>query len=234
MSSLNLQWWRNQLGFVSQEPVLFDASIRENIAYGDTSRTVSMEEIYQAATNANIHRFIMSLPDKYETNVGAKGTQLSGGEKQRIGQWWLGISVTKCLFTLSYCSSLDSKSENFITRRSDGQFTDCSSLSLIPCASLECIGQREWTCRPRSTRSCLQGSNKHCHCSSSFDDPEFWFDLCSASWPDRRIWEAWWTDGSSTVLLSLGQNETVNSFFLTLVTNKSCPPVQKNSRCPRR
>lgn len=86
LSSLNLQWWRNQVGFVSQEPVLFDASIRENIAYGDTSRTVSTEEIYQAATNANIHQFIMSLPDKYETNVGAKGTQLSGGEKQRIGK----------------------------------------------------------------------------------------------------------------------------------------------------
>ena len=83
---MNLQWWRNQLGFVSQEPILFDASIRENIVYGDTSRHVPMEEIYEAAKRANIHRFIESLPEQYETNVGAKGTQLSGGEKQRIGK----------------------------------------------------------------------------------------------------------------------------------------------------
>ena len=86
LSSLNLQWWRSQIGFVSQEPILFDASIRENIAYGDTSRKVSMEEIQTAAKNANIHQFIETLPEQYETNVGSKGTQLSGGQKQRIGK----------------------------------------------------------------------------------------------------------------------------------------------------
>ena len=85
LPSVNLQWWRQQIGFVSQEPVLFDSSIRENIAYGDTSRQVPMEEIYAAARSANIHDFVENLPDKYETNVGSKGTQLSGGEKQRIG-----------------------------------------------------------------------------------------------------------------------------------------------------
>ena len=74
------------MGFVSQEPILFDASIRENIAYGDTSRDVPLEEIHDAAKKANIHRFIENLPDQYETNVGTKGTQLSGGEKQRIGK----------------------------------------------------------------------------------------------------------------------------------------------------
>ncbi len=82
---MNLQWWRRQIGFVSQEPILFDASIRENIAYGDTSRKVSIEEIQEAAKNANIHQFIETLPEQYETNVGSKGTQLSGGQKQRIG-----------------------------------------------------------------------------------------------------------------------------------------------------
>ncbi|CAF4732049.1 unnamed protein product, partial [Rotaria sp. Silwood2] len=84
LSTLNLQWWRSQMGFVSQEPILFDATIRENIAYGDTSRVVSMEEIKHAAKSANIHEFITNLPQQYETNVGSKGTQLSGGEKQRI------------------------------------------------------------------------------------------------------------------------------------------------------
>jgi len=86
VSTLNLQWWRSKIGFVSQEPVLFDASIRENIAYGDTSRYVTMAEICEAAKNANIHGFIETLPEQYETNVGTKGTQLSGGEKQRIGK----------------------------------------------------------------------------------------------------------------------------------------------------
>mgnify|MGYP002379000817 CR=1 FL=1 len=86
LKTLNLQWWRNQIGFVSQEPILFDASIRENIAYGDTSRVVSMEEIREAAKNANIQQFIETLPEQYETNVGSKGTQLSGGQKQRIGR----------------------------------------------------------------------------------------------------------------------------------------------------
>ena len=61
-------------------------SIRENIAYGDTSRQVSMTEIEEAARSANIDRFINNLPERYETNVGSKGTQLSGGEKQRIGE----------------------------------------------------------------------------------------------------------------------------------------------------
>lgn len=75
------------VGIVSQEPVLFDMSIKENIAYGDNSRTnIPMEEIIAAAQNANIHAFIQTLPDGYETNCGAKGAQLSGGQKQRIGK----------------------------------------------------------------------------------------------------------------------------------------------------
>ena len=86
VSLLNLQWLRSKIGFVSQEPILFDASIRENIAYGDTSRYVTMAEICEAAKAANIHQFIETLPEQYETNVGTKGTQLSGGEKQRIGK----------------------------------------------------------------------------------------------------------------------------------------------------
>ncbi|CAF2677139.1 unnamed protein product [Rotaria sp. Silwood2] len=85
--SLNLQWYRSQIGIVSQEPTLFDMSIKENIAYGDDSRIdIPMEEIIEAAKTANIHDFIQSLPQKYETNCGAKGTQLSGGQKQRIGK----------------------------------------------------------------------------------------------------------------------------------------------------
>lgn len=59
---LNVQWLRAHLGIVSQEPILFDCSIAENIAYGDNSRVVSQEEIVCAAKAANIHLFIETLP----------------------------------------------------------------------------------------------------------------------------------------------------------------------------
>jgi ABC-type multidrug transport system fused ATPase/permease subunit len=62
ISSVQLDHLRAQLGIVSQEPVLFDCTIAENIAYGDNSRTVPMEEIIDAAKKSNIHSFISSLP----------------------------------------------------------------------------------------------------------------------------------------------------------------------------
>ncbi|CAF4573205.1 unnamed protein product, partial [Didymodactylos carnosus] len=65
VSDLNLQWYRSQLGLIGQEPVLFDLTIRENIAYGDHSRSVeqiSLDEIIEAAKKANIHEFIQALP----------------------------------------------------------------------------------------------------------------------------------------------------------------------------
>ncbi|CAF3891350.1 unnamed protein product [Rotaria sp. Silwood1] len=113
-SSLNLQWWRSKIGFVSQEPILFDASIRENIAYGDTSRYVTMAEICEAAKNANIHRFIETLPEQYETNVGAKGTQLSGGEKQRIAIARALIRNPSILLLDEATSALDTESERIV------------------------------------------------------------------------------------------------------------------------
>lgn len=63
LESINLHWLRSQIGIVSQEPVLFDASIAENIAYGDNSREVSILEIMEAAKQANIADFIASLPE---------------------------------------------------------------------------------------------------------------------------------------------------------------------------
>lgn len=86
LKDLNVKWLRQHIGIVSQEPILFACSIRENIAHGlssDTSfdRLSRMELIEQAAKNANAHEFITSFPDGYETQVGAKGTKLSGGKK---------------------------------------------------------------------------------------------------------------------------------------------------------
>lgn len=69
LDSLNLNWLRSKIGIVSQEPILFDRSIAENIAYGDNSRNVSMNEIIEAAKNANIHDFIVSLPQVISLNL---------------------------------------------------------------------------------------------------------------------------------------------------------------------
>lgn len=63
LEDLNVQWLRTQMALVSQEPTLFNCSIAENIAYGDNSRIIGVDEIIQAARNANIHNFIEALPE---------------------------------------------------------------------------------------------------------------------------------------------------------------------------
>ncbi|CAF1240166.1 unnamed protein product [Rotaria sordida] len=148
VSSLNLQWWRSKIGFVSQEPILFDASIRENIAYGDTSRYVTMAEICEAAKNANIHRFIETLPEQYETNVGAKGTQLSGGEKQRIAIARALIRNPSILLLDEATSALDTESERIVQdaldRASKGRTTIVIAhrLSTIQNSDVICVLHR--------------------------------------------------------------------------------------------
>uniref|UniRef100_A0A8C1W2U6 ATP-binding cassette sub-family B member 5 n=1 Tax=Cyprinus carpio TaxID=7962 RepID=A0A8C1W2U6_CYPCA len=109
--SLNLAWLRTQMGLVSQEPILFDCTIAENIQYGDNSRVVSQEEIEEAAKKANIHNFILGLPEKYNTRVGDKGAQLSGGQKQRIAIARALVRNPKLLLLDEATSALDTESE---------------------------------------------------------------------------------------------------------------------------
>ncbi|XP_034375052.1 phosphatidylcholine translocator ABCB4 isoform X1 [Arvicanthis niloticus] len=116
---LNVQWLRAQLGIVSQEPILFDYSIAENIAYGDNSRVVSHDEIVRAAKEANIHPFIETLPQKYETRVGDKGTQLSGGQKQRIAIARALIRQPRVLLLDEATSALDTESEKVVQEALD-------------------------------------------------------------------------------------------------------------------
>uniref|UniRef100_A0A7N5K2F0 P-type phospholipid transporter n=1 Tax=Ailuropoda melanoleuca TaxID=9646 RepID=A0A7N5K2F0_AILME len=116
---LNIQWLRAHLGIVSQEPVLFDCSIAENIAYGDNSRVVSQDEIVKAAKAANIHPFIETLPYKYETRVGDKGTQLSGGQKQRIAIARALIRQPQILLLDEATSALDTESEKIVQEALD-------------------------------------------------------------------------------------------------------------------
>ncbi|XP_039075916.1 phosphatidylcholine translocator ABCB4 isoform X3 [Hyaena hyaena] len=116
---LNIQWLRAHLGIVSQEPVLFDCSIAENIAYGDNGRVVSRDEIVNAAKAANIHPFIETLPHKYETRVGDKGTQLSGGQKQRIAIARALIRQPQILLLDEATSALDTESEKIVQEALD-------------------------------------------------------------------------------------------------------------------
>lgn len=77
-----MHWWREQVGVVSQEPILFHGTIAENIAYGLENAT--LDQIKDAARRANCANFIESFHDKYDTMVGERSTALSGGQKQRI------------------------------------------------------------------------------------------------------------------------------------------------------
>ncbi|XP_028631884.1 multidrug resistance protein 1B isoform X2 [Grammomys surdaster] len=119
VKQLNVQWLRAHLGIVSQEPILFDCSIAENIAYGDNSRVVSHDEIVRAAKEANIHQFIDSLPDKYNTRVGDKGTQLSGGQKQRIAIARALVRRPHILLLDEATSALDTESEKVVQEALD-------------------------------------------------------------------------------------------------------------------
>ncbi|XP_067859774.1 ATP-dependent translocase ABCB1-like [Heptranchias perlo] len=117
--NMNIQWLRSQIGIVSQEPVLFNCSIAENIAYGDNSRTVSQEEIEKAAKAANVHSFIEQLPDNYNTRVGDKGTQLSGGQKQRVAIARALIREPRILLLDEATSALDTESEKVVQEALD-------------------------------------------------------------------------------------------------------------------
>ncbi|RNA33916.1 Multidrug resistance 1 [Brachionus plicatilis] len=114
LNDFNLHWLRSKFGIVSQEPILFDMSIHENIAYGDNSRQVTREEVIEAAKKANIHDFISNLPLGYETNVGSKGTQLSGGQKQRVAIARALVRDPKILLLDEATSALDTESEKIV------------------------------------------------------------------------------------------------------------------------
>lgn len=111
---LTLESLRNQIGLVQQDVYLFCGSIKENIAYGKPG--ASMKEIEEAARKANIHDFIMELPDGYDTFVGERGTRLSGGQKQRISIARVFLKNPSILILDEATSALDNESERWIQK----------------------------------------------------------------------------------------------------------------------
>lgn len=108
LSELNVNWLRQNIGVVGQEPVLFGTSILENIRYGHEEATV--EEIENAAKVANAHNFILNLPQGYNTLVGERGAQMSGGQKQRIAISRALVKNPKILLLDEATSALDTVS----------------------------------------------------------------------------------------------------------------------------
>ncbi|KAJ4859708.1 ABC transporter transmembrane region domain-containing protein [Trichoderma breve] len=121
ISQLNLRWLRQQVALVSQEPTLFSTSIYQNIRYGLIGTKFEYETkqkqrqlIIEASKKANVHEFVMRLPEGYETNVGEKGFLLSGGQKQRIAIARAIVSDPKILLLDEATSALDTKSESAV------------------------------------------------------------------------------------------------------------------------
>ncbi|KAM0954595.1 putative ABC-type xenobiotic transporter [Dioscorea sansibarensis] len=113
IEKFQLRWLRQQMGLVSQEPVLFNETIRANIAYGKEGNATEAE-IVAAAESANAHKFICSLQQGYDTMVGERGIQLSGGQKQRVAIARAIVKEPKILLLDEATSALDAESERIV------------------------------------------------------------------------------------------------------------------------
>jgi ATP-binding cassette subfamily B (MDR/TAP) protein 1 len=118
LQALKVSWLRLQVGLVAQEPVLFNDTIRANIAYGKQGEA-SEEEIIAAAEASNAHQFISGLPDGYDTIVGERGIQLSGGQKQRVAIARAIVKDPKVLLLDEATSALDTESERVVQEALD-------------------------------------------------------------------------------------------------------------------
>lgn len=114
ISSLNINEYRSFIALVSQEPTLYQGTIRENVLLGADRDDVPEEDIEFACREANIYDFIQSLPDGFNTVVGSKGSMLSGGQKQRIAIARALLRDPKILLLDEATSALDSESEHVV------------------------------------------------------------------------------------------------------------------------
>ena len=126
--SFTLKSLRSQSGVVQQDVYLFSGTIRENIAYGKPD--ASEEEIIMAAKCANIHDFIMELPEQYDTFVGERGARLSGGQKQRISIARVFLKNPPILILDEATSALDNESERWIQRSLEELSKDRTTITI--------------------------------------------------------------------------------------------------------
>jgi len=123
ITHLNLKWLRSQVGLVGQEPVLFQGTVAQNIAYGAYSKgegEVPRSDIEEAAKSANAHQFILeSLGEGYETDVGLRGGKLSGGQKQRVAIARALVRKPSIMLLDEATSALDNTSEKIVQEALD-------------------------------------------------------------------------------------------------------------------
>lgn len=126
LKELNVKWLRNQIGLVSQEPILFATTIKNNIAHGlvGTKWENAPEEekfalIKEACIKANVDGFVSKLPNGYDTMVGERGFLLSGGQKQRIAIARAIVSDPRILLLDEATSALDTQSEGIVQNALD-------------------------------------------------------------------------------------------------------------------
>jgi ATP-binding cassette subfamily B protein len=112
LKGLDPRWLRQQIGVVSQEPILFSTSIAANIRYGREDATDAQVEA--AARAANAHEFISRFPEGYKTEVGERGVQLSGGQKQRVAIARAVLRDPRILILDEATSALDAESEALV------------------------------------------------------------------------------------------------------------------------
>ena len=145
ITEIDPMWLHRNLGIVTQEPVLFAATIKDNIAYAVGLENVTDEQIMNAAKLANCHNFIMDLPEQYDTLLGEKGVSMSGGQKQRIAIARALIQNPKLLLLDEATSALDTESEALVQAALDtlmhGRTTICIAhrLSTIKNSDMICV-----------------------------------------------------------------------------------------------
>lgn len=125
LRSCDIESLRAQLGIVTQEPILFNDTIFNNIAFGISA---TQEQVVAAAQIANMHEFIMEKPDGYQTNIGDRGTMLSGGQRQRISIARAILRNPPILILDEATSALDNKVEKLVQQALDNLMKDRTSL----------------------------------------------------------------------------------------------------------
>ncbi|CAN7079896.1 unnamed protein product [Brassica oleracea var. botrytis] len=165
INKLQVKWLRSQMGLVSQEPVLFATSIKQNILFG--KEDASMDEVMEAAKASNAHTFISQFPHGYKTQVGERGVQMSGGQKQRIAIARAIIKSPKILLLDEATSALDSESERVVQEALDNASTGRTNiviahrLSTIRNADVICVVHNGRIVETGSHEELMENLNGH-------------------------------------------------------------------------
>lgn len=128
ITDIKIEQLRNEIGYVSQDPFLFEGSVKENIQYG--SPNSSSEDVKKAAKMAEAHEFIKSLPEKYETVVGERGVKLSGGQRQRIAIARSIIKNPSIMILDEATSDVDTKTEVLIQKSLNKLTKEITTISI--------------------------------------------------------------------------------------------------------